>query len=450
MKKILVLGAGLSASSMIKYLLDHAEQNNWKVIVADQSKELAEKKIAGHSRGEALYFDVFDEALRRELISSVHVVISMLPARFHGLVAEQCVESGIHMITASYISDQIKALDEQAREKGVLLLNEMGVDPGIDHMSAMQVIDRIRNSGGQIKEFESSTGGLVAPEHDNNPWNYKFTWNPRNVVIAGQGVSRFLHNGQVKYIPYHKLFSRTETVDILDYGRFEIYPNRDSLKYKDIYKLDGVKTLFRGTIRRPGYSKAWDVFVQLGMTDDSFVIADSEHMTYREFANSFLEYRKNMPLEKKMVEYIHASEDSDIMQKITWTGIFERKAIGLKRASPAQILQNLIESKWKLGSEERDMIIMQHKFVYEFDDTEKEIKSTMVVKGDSQVHTAMSITVGIPVAIAAKLLLQDRIKVRGVQLPVVKDVYEPVMEELADYGIRFIEEERLVGEAVES
>ncbi|MCF8227812.1 MAG: saccharopine dehydrogenase NADP-binding domain-containing protein [Bacteroidales bacterium] len=447
MKRILVLGAGLSASSMIKYLLDHAEDNDWKVIVADQSKALAKNKIAGHNRGEALFFDVFDRELRTRLISSVDVVISMLPARFHYLVAQQCIESGKHMITASYISDDIRNLNNAALEKDVLLLNEMGVDPGIDHMSAMQVIDRIRNSGGKITAFESSTGGLVAPEHDNNPWNYKFTWNPRNVVVAGQGVSKFLHNGQLKYIPYHKLFSRTETVDILDYGKFEIYPNRDSLKYKNIYCLDDVKTLFRGTIRRPGYSKAWNIFVQLGMTDDSYFI-DCEGLTYREFTNSFLEYRKNIPLEQKLADYIHEDLESEIMQKLTWTGIFERKLIGLKRATPAQILQHLVESKWKLGKEERDMIIMQHKFEYTYDDMEKEIKSTMVVKGDDPVHTAMSITVGIPVAIAAKLLLQGRIKVRGAQLPVVKDIYEPIMKELAGYGIRFVEEESMVGEVV--
>lgn len=446
MKRILILGAGLSASSLIKYLLEHSTENNWKLCVADQSKELAEKKINGHENGEALAFDVFDEKLRKDLIASTDVVISMLPARFHPLVAGLCVEMGKHMITASYISEEIKGLNEKAQQNDVLLLNEMGVDPGIDHMSAMQVLDRIRNNGGKIIAFESSTGGLVAPEHDNNPWNYKFTWNPRNVVVAGQGVSRFLHNGQFKYIPYHKLFSRTELTEVLDFGQFEIYPNRDSLKYRDIYNLNGVQTLFRGTIRRPGYSKAWDVFVQLGMTDDSYYIEDCENMTYRDFINSFLEYQKNVPVETKLAQYIGESEDSGIMQKLKWSGIFDRNPIGMKRATPAQILQSLVESKWKLGLDERDMIVMQHKFVYRYDDIEKELKSTLVVKGDDHVHTAMSITVGIPVAIAAKLLLQDKIQVRGVQLPVVQDIYDPVMKELEAYGIQFIEEERLVGE----
>lgn len=446
MKKILILGAGLSASSLIKYLLEHSDENDWKVIVGDQSKELAEKKVNGHPRGHAIYFDVFNEELKSKQISEADVVISMLPARFHHLVAKECVNHGVHMVTASYISDDIKKLDQEAVEKDVLLLNEMGVDPGIDHMSAMQVIDRVKNMGGKIKAFESSTGGLVAPEYDNNPWNYKFTWNPRNVVVAGQGVSRFLHNNQLKYIPYHKLFERTELTEILDYGEFEIYPNRDSLKYRDIYHLNGISTLFRGTIRRPGYSKAWNVFVQLGMTDDSYYIEGCDKMTYRDFMNSFLEFRKNIPVEKKLADYLEIEEDSDVMDKLKWSGILDRKPIGLKRGTPAQILQNLVESKWKLGNDEKDMIIMQHKFIYEFDDIEKELKSAMVVKGNDQVHTAMSITVGIPVAIATRLLLQDKIKVRGVHLPVVKDIYEPVLKELEDYGIRFVEEESLVEE----
>lgn len=446
MKKILILGAGLSASSLIKYLLEHSDENDWKVIVGDQSKELAEKKVNGHPRGHAIYFDVFNEELKSKQISEADVVISMLPARFHHLVAKECVNHGVHMVTASYISDDIKKLNQEAVEKDVLLLNEMGVDPGIDHMSAMQVIDRVKNMGGKIKAFESSTGGLVAPEYDNNPWNYKFTWNPRNVVVAGQGVSRFLHNNQLKYIPYHKLFERTELTEILDYGEFEIYPNRDSLKYRDIYHLNGISTLFRGTIRRPGYSKAWNVFVQLGMTDDSYYIEGCDKMTYRDFMNSFLEFRKNIPVEKKLADYLEIEEDSDVMDKLKWSGILDRKPIGLKRGTPAQILQNLVESKWKLGNDEKDMIIMQHKFIYEFDDIEKELKSAMVVKGNDQVHTAMSITVGIPVAIATRLLLQDKIKVRGVHLPVVKDIYEPVLKELEDYGIRFVEEESLVEE----
>ena len=444
MKTILVLGAGLSSSTLIRYLLDHSCEFGWKIVLGDISHELASRKINKHPNGEAVQFNAHDPAQSAALIQKADVVISMLPAAMHSLVARSCIEHRAHLITASYVSDEIRALDEQAKAGGLLFLSEVGVDPGIDHMSAMRIIDRIKAQGGKIRAFESSTGGLVAPENDNNPWNYKFTWNPRNVVVAGQGVSRFLHNGRIKYIPYHRLFNRTETVEIQDIGKFEIYPNRDSLKYRDIYGLEGVQTLFRGTMRRLGYSQAWDVFVQLGMTDDSYVIENSEGMTYREFVDSYLPYEKNIPIEAKLAKYLKIAEDSGIMAKLKWSGIFERTKIGLKRATPAQILQNLIEPKWKLAPEEKDMIVMYHLLEYEIDDIQKRLVSTLVVKGTDQEHTAMAITVGLPVAIAAKLLLTGRISAVGIQLPISREIYEPVLAELEEYGVRFVEEETLI------
>jgi saccharopine dehydrogenase-like NADP-dependent oxidoreductase len=441
MKNILVLGAGLSSSSLIKYLLDNSKEYNWKVTLGDISKELADKKIDRHENGEALQFDVFSEQQRAELIKKANVVISMLPARMHYWVAKDCVEYDTHMVTASYVSEDIKDLDEKAREKGLLLLNEMGVDPGIDHMSAMQVIDKIQDKGGDLKAFESSTGGLVAPEYDDNPWGYKFTWNPRNVVVAGQGVSQFLHNGRIKYIPYHKLFTRTESITIDEVGDFEIYPNRDSLKYIDIYNLKNLETMFRGTMRRPGYAQAWNVFVQLGMTEDTYVVHDSENLTYRDFVDAYLPYVKGMDVEQKLIRYLNIKADGEIMHKLKWLGIFENEKIGLKNATPAQILQKLIEPKWKMRPEDKDMIVMIHLFDYVINDERKRIKSTLVFTGRDKVHTAMSITVGVPVAIATKLLLNGKIDLTGVQRPLKKQIYDPVMNELADYGIRFNEEE---------
>jgi saccharopine dehydrogenase-like NADP-dependent oxidoreductase len=441
MKRILILGAGLSSSSLIKYLLDHSEDHDWKVSICDASLELAKKKANNHPRSEVFKFDVFDEKQRISEISKSDIVISMLPARMHYLVAADCVKIGVDLVTASYVSNEIKALDAEAKEKGVLLLNEIGVDPGIDHMSAMQIIDRIKDQGAKIVNFESSTGGLVAPEYDNNPWNYKFTWNPRNVILAGQGVSQFLHNGKYKYIPYRKLFSRTEDVDILDLGKFEIYPNRDSLKYREIYGLENIQTMFRGTIRRKGFSEAWDVFVQLGVTDDTFIVEDSNNITYREFIDRFLPNNSRLSTESILAKVLKIEVDSDIMEKIIWTGIFENQQIGLDRATPAQILQHLLESKLVLDSEDKDMIVMHHLFDYELQNKMHRITSTMVTKGTDQVHTAMSITVGIPAAIATKLILTGKIKRKGVQVPIVKDIYEPVLQELDTYGIKFIEKE---------
>jgi saccharopine dehydrogenase-like NADP-dependent oxidoreductase len=441
MKRILILGAGLSSSSLIKYLLDNASKHDWKVIVADVNYELAVSKIEGNERGKALAFDLFDEQKRSTEIQKSDIVISMLPARFHYLIAKDCVKYGVDMVTASYVSPEIKALDEKAKTKNIILLNEIGVDPGIDHMSAMQIIDKIRAKGGKLYNFESSTGGLVAPEYDNNPWNYKFTWNPRNVILAGQGVSQFLHNGRFKYIPYHKLFSRTEDLNILDLGAFEIYPNRDSLKYREIYGLENIQTMFRGTIRRKGFSEAWNVFVQLGLTDDTYIIEDSKNITYRKFINSFLPYDKGMKVETKISNILGIAEDSEIMEKIKWTGIFDEEVIGLEKATPAQILQHLLTLKWKLDPEDKDMIVMHHIFDYEYKGDNKHLTSTMVVKGTDQVYTAMSITVGIPAAIATKLILTGKITRKGVQVPIVKDIYEPVMEELDAYGVKFIEKE---------
>ena len=441
MKTILVLGAGLSTSSLIKYLLDNSQKYNWKVIIGDISKDLASKKVSDHENGEAIEFDVFNEEQREHEIKKANVVISMLPARMHYWVAKDCVDNKVHMVTASYVSEDIKDLDEQAKENGVLLLNEMGVDPGIDHMSAMQVIDKIRETGGELKAFESSTGGLVAPEYDDNPWGYKFTWNPRNVVVAGQGVSQFLHKGSIKYIPYHKLFQRTEKISIQDVGDFEIYPNRDSLKYIDVYGLKGLETMFRGTMRRPGYAEAWDIFVQLGLTEDTYTVKDSENLTYRQFIDSYLPYMKDVPVQRKIAKYLNVDEDGEAMKKLEWLGIFEDKKIDLPHATPAQILQKLIEPKWKLRPEDKDMIVMIHIFDYILDQKRKRVKSSLVFKGQDNVHTAMSITVGVPVAIATKLLLEGHIPLTGVHRPLSKEVYEPVMKELAEYGIEFKEEE---------
>lgn len=441
MKKILILGAGLSSSSLIKYLLGHSTEYDWKIRIGDMSLDLAKKKIDNHQNGEAFEFNVSNEQQRIEEIQNADVVISMLPARFHHLVAEKCVEFGKHMITASYVSKEVKALHKEAVAKGLLLLNEIGVDPGIDHMSAMKVIDEIKAKGGEMLAFKSSTGGLVAPEYDNNPWNYKFTWNPRNVVVAGQSVAQYIDHGKYKFVPYHQLFKRTEKMSILDVGEFEMYPNRDSLSYRETYGLEGIPTLLRGTLRRTGYCTGWDVFVQLGATDDTYEIENSENLTYREFINSYLPYDENDSVEQKVCDYLGIKMESETMNRLKWLGIFEDTKIGMASATPAQILQKLLEEKWALGSEDKDMIVMQHQFDYKLDGKKKRITSTLVVKGKDQVHTAMSITVGIPVAIATKLFLTGVIKRTGVIVPTMKDVYEPVLNELEEYGIVFVEEE---------
>lgn len=441
MKNILVLGAGLSASTMISYLLDQAAKHDWNIAVGDMSLETAKKKIDGNPLARAFKFDVSDEALLKTEISKCDLVISMLPARFHPIVAQEALHQSKFMATASYISPEMKEMEPQIRDKGLIFLNEIGVDPGIDHMSAMKVIDEIRAMGGKMIEFKSSTGGLVAPESDDNPWNYKFSWNPRNVVLAGQGVSKFLEKGQYKYLPYHKLYSRITTTTIPGMGEFEIYPNRDSLKYRESYGLQDIQTMFRGTMRRPGYCKGWNVFVQLGMTDDTYQLEGVEKMTWRSFVNTFLPYDEKLSVEEKLCAATGITMDSETMQRLKWLGIFENTLIGMKEGTPAQILQKILEEKWVLGPEDKDLIVMQHDFVYLLNGQEKRKRSTLVVTGKDQVHTAMAITVGLPLAIGVKMMMLGQIKLRGVIMPVMPEVYLPILKELEEYGVKFTEEE---------
>ncbi|MBT6082289.1 MAG: saccharopine dehydrogenase [Polaribacter sp.] len=441
MKNILIIGAGKSSSYLIKYLLEKSNNENLRLTIGDICTENADLMIQDHKNAKSILLDVFNLEQRQKLIKKSDLVISMLPARFHVEVAKDCISFGKHMVTASYISKEMKALDKAAKEKGLVFMNEIGVDPGIDHMSAMQIIDQIKGIGGKMLLFESFTGGLVAPENDNNLWNYKFTWNPRNVVLAGQGgAAMFIQEGTYKYIPYHKLFRRTEFLNINGSGNYEAYANRDSLKYRSIYGLDGIPTMYRGTIRKVGFSRAWNIFVQLGMTDDSYTIQNSESMSYRDFVNLFLAYSPSDSVELKLRSYLNIDQDDLMWAKLIELDLFNpTKKIKLKNATPAQILQKILEDSWTLEEKEKDMIVMQHLFGYEINGEKKQIESSLVVKGENQNYTAMAKTVGLPVAIAALKILQGEIKTPGVQLPISKEVYEPILKELKEYGVHFIE-----------
>ncbi|TCK65128.1 saccharopine dehydrogenase (NAD+, L-glutamate forming) [Winogradskyella wandonensis] len=441
MRKILIIGAGKSSSYLIKYLLDKSQSENLHITIGDVNVENAKKLVDASENVSIIPLDVFDTDSRQNAIKNTDIVVSMLPARFHIEAAKDCITFKKHMVTASYVSEEMKTLDDDAKANNLVFMNEIGVDPGIDHMSAMQVIDRIRDNGGKMILFESFTGGLVAPESDNNLWNYKFTWNPRNVVTAGQGgAAKFLQENQFKYIPYHRLFRRTEFLDIDNYGRFEAYANRDSLKYQHVYGLDHVKTLYRGTMRRVGFSRAWNVFVQLGMTDDSYTIDDSENMSYRDFVNAFLPYSPTDSVELKFRHALKIDQDDIVWDKFLELDLFSNtKMVELKKATPAQILQKILMDSWTLNNEDKDMIVMYHKFGYELDGKKHQIDATMVVVGEDQTYTAMAKTVGLPVAMATLDILNGKIKTPGVQIPITKEIYNPILEELKDYGIAFSE-----------
>ena len=441
MRHILIIGAGRSATSLIQYLLDKSEKENLFITIGDLSEENAQKFTQGHPNAKGIHFDVFNEAQRNEIIPQNDLIISMLPAHLHMEAAKDCLKHGKHMVTASYVSKEMQAIDEAVKEKGLVFMNEIGVDPGIDHMSAMKVIDHIRDQGGKMLLFESFTGGLIAPESDDNLWHYKFTWNPRNVVLAGQGgAAEFIQEGTYKYIPYHRLFRRTEFLDIEGHGRFEAYANRNSLKYRSIYGLEDILTLYRGTMRHVGFSKAWNMFVQLGMTDDGYTIPDSENLSYRAFVNLFLPYSPTDSVELKMRHNLKIDQDDIMWGKLEELDIFNpNKFIGIKDATPAQALQKILMDKWTLKPEDKDMIVMYHKFGYEVNGEKKQIDSSMVHIGEDQTYTAMAKTVGLPVAIAALKILNKEIATPGVQIPITREVYNPILEELATFGISFNE-----------
>ena len=443
MRHILVIGAGRSASSLIKYLLENSEKENLHITIGDLSEELAKQKTKNHKNATAIALDIFNETQRQSEIQKADIVVSMLPAHMHIEVAKDCVLFKKHMVTASYISPAMQELDFAAKENGLIFMNEIGLDPGVDHMSAMKVLDEIRAKGGHVILFESFCGGLVAPESDTNLWNYKFTWNPRNVVLAGQGgAAKFIQEGTYKYIPYSKLFRRTEFLEVKGYGRFEAYANRDSLKYRSVYGLDDALTCYRGTIRRVGYSRAWDILVQLGMTDDSYIIDNSEEMSYREFTNLFLPYHPTDTIEIKLRAIQKIDQDDIIWDKLVELDLFDdTKIVGMAKATPAQILEKILSEKWSLQPEDKDMIVMYHKFGYELNGEKKQIDSTMVCLGDDQTYTAMAKTVGLPVAIATLKILNKEITTPGVQMPITKEVYEPILKELESYGVVFHEME---------
>jgi saccharopine dehydrogenase (NADP+, L-glutamate forming) len=441
MKNVLIIGAGRSATVLIGYLLDQASHHQFFITVSDADLTLAQNKVAGHPNGRAIWLDASNPQDRRAVINSHDIVVSLLPPQMHVEVALDCISLGKHMVTASYVSKQVLSLGEEAKKRGLVFMNELGLDPGIDHMSAMQRIDKIHQTGGKIVSFYSYTGGLVAPESDDNPWNYKFSWNPRNVVLAGQGTAQFMEDEQLKYIPYRRLFQQYKRINIPGLGGYEVYANRDSLLYKDAYGLQNIRTLYRGTIRHSGFCDAWDALVRIGLTDATFSIANSDKLTYQGLMEAFLGSSNHTgSVKEKVAKMIGADENTGIMNKLEWLGLFSNNRINIPNASPALILEQLLLEKWVLKENDKDMVIMQHDFEYEINSKKKKQVSTLVMKGTDGTQTAMSKLVGLPLGIFVKLLVLGKISLTGVYIPTLPEVYEPVMNELQVLGVHFVEE----------
>jgi len=441
MRKILIVGAGKSSPYLIKYLLDKSQQEELLIHITDLDTNHL-KKYQKYENCTVSPINISSEKERDKFILESDLVISMLPARFHIILAKSCLKLKRNLLTASYVSEEMKTLANDIKNSGLLFLNEIGLDPGIDHMSAKKIIDEILANGAKINSFKSYTGGLIAPESDNNKWNYKFTWNPRNVVLAGQGIpAKYIENNKYKYIPYNRLFKNTEKIKIEKYGQFEVYPNRDSLKYREIYSLNNIKTMIRGTIRKVGFSESWNMFVKLGLTNDSFKISNSENMSFKEYVNCFLPYDDKLSVEEKLQRVLSISKGDENWEKIKEIDILSsNKKIPLKNASPAQILEYILKDAWKLEKKDKDMIVMYHEFGYETSLGENEkIISTMVCKGKDDTYTAMAKTVGLPLAISSILLLNNKINLTGIHTPIDKEIYNPVLKELEANGINFEE-----------
>ncbi len=442
MRSILIIGAGRSSAYLIEYLLKHAQSGSWKVTVADSSLELARSGAGNHTHSIAIQLDIRDRSALSLVVRKHEIVVSMLPPNFHPEVAKECLAAGKHLVTASYVSEEMAALDTEAKEKGLIFLNEVGLDPGIDHMSAMEVIERIRSEKGELISFKSWCGGLVAPSSNDNPWGYKFSWNPRNVILAGKGVARYREEGKLKFVPYERLFSDAEKVNVAGHGMYEGYLNRDSLTYLKPYGIEDVETMKRGTLRMRGFCEAWNALIRIGLTDDSWNLPNKDDMTWPELISSFLPEGKGS-LKQRLANFLEVSASSQVIKKLEWLEIFRDKRIISPGRSPAQALQILLEEKWKLKERDKDMILMQHEFIYKIKGKKRTITSTLIEEGKDPVHTAMARTVGLPLAIAVRLIALNKIRSRGVLIPILPEFYVPVMKELAELGIRFRETQKL-------
>lgn len=443
MKEILVLGAGQSTPYLIHRLLELATDHDWQITVGDLDLAQAERRVADHPRGRAIRFDVNEERVRSAEIERADLVINMLAPAFQDLVAWDCVAHGRHMLSVSYRDQAVRALDRDARRKGVLLLCELGLDPGIDHMSAMAVIDRVHASGGRITRFCSYGSGVPAPGQDLNPLRYAITWNPRNVVMASEDGAQYMEGGKLKLVPWHHVFYHTWPVEVDGLGVFEAYPNRDSIAYMRTFGLEHVRTMIRATLRYPGWSEVWAQIVRLGLPNESLRIPELGERSYREVVEMFLPMTDiGERIEERAARFLDISPTGRIMEMLSWLGLFSEEKIGCAGETPAAMLVHLLERKLPLLPGMRDMVIIMHEMDVDYPDGKRgreRITSTLVVEGDGDVFTAMAKTVGLPTAIGARLLLAGEIPMTGSQIPTHASIYGPVLREIAEEGLVFTE-----------
>lgn len=423
MHQILLLGAGKSATCLIDYLLENGPAQGWFLTLGDVNEEAARTKLGNSTHGRAVSIDIENEADRKKFIAEADIVISLLPPSLHYLVALSCIEGNKNLLTASYVDEKLRNLSPAVEEKGLLFLCEMGLDPGIDHMSAMKIIDHIHAQGGKVKRFLSHCGGLVAPESDDNPWHYKISWNPRNIILAGHAGAIYKENGSVTSRAYEEIFSQCPELNLPGIPPLAWYPNRDSLAYIPLYQLEEASTFIRTTLRYSEFCKAWSGLVLGGLTNDNDRITPGT--TYRQWSSQ-----------------IGSTNWEANLEAYLFLGLNEDQPIPSLPRSSASVLQELAELKLKLNPEDKDMIVMVHEFEYELAGQSKHLTSHLVVKGKDHVRTAMAKTVGLPLGIAAKLILNGSIRQKGLCIPTSPDIYEPVLTDLEKEGIIFSEQEQ--------
>ncbi|HAO47587.1 MAG TPA: saccharopine dehydrogenase C-terminal domain-containing protein [Ferruginibacter sp.] len=421
MKTILLIGAGKSATVLIDYLIKESEANNWKFIIADSNRDLILTKTNHSPFAEAVQLDVINDEQRSKLIQRAHVVISMMPPALHFLVAKDCVEYRKHLLTASYLDDKIRSLQDEINDRKLFFLCEMGLDPGIDHMSAMKIIDEIKATGGKITSFKSHCGGLVAPESDDNPWHYKISWNPRNIVMAGQSGAVYKENNEIKNVSYQQLFDVSNGIVYAGLDSLAFYPNRDSLSYISTYKLPDTATFIRTTLRHIDFFKGWNAVVHAGLTNETDTV-NTKGLTFKKWSEP--------------VNHFVTAENEAMLR---FLGLFEETPVPASAKSSADILQHLVETRLGMHSGDKDMIVMLHEFVYNLDGEPHSIQSCLVAKGEDSLRTAMAKTVGLPLGIAAKFILDGTLQLKGLHIPTSREIYEPVLKELESAGIRFTE-----------
>jgi len=436
------MGAGQSSPYLIKYLLDNAEKHNWFVTVGDRDLKLAQSRVKNHPRGLALRMDINDSEMRKSQIQKADVVVNMLAPMFQEMVAIECVHNNTHMISVSYEGRRIRDLEMDAQRKGLLILTEIGLDPGIDHMAAAAMIDTIREKGGVVKSFESYGGGLPALDSLINPLKYVISWNPRNVVMAGESGAQYLRDGKIKIIPHHYVFLNSWNMEVDSLGTMEAYPNRDSLNYKCLYGFEKAETVIRGTLRYPGWSETWFQIVRLGLPNEEQSIPDLKNYTWAELTEMFLPLQANgSSIEERTANYLGLSPTGAIMSNLRWLGLFSNEKIGVDVETSTEAMTYLISKKLKLTPDARDMVVLVHRMMVEYPNSnEKELyTASMIHNGERGGFTAMSKTVGLPAAIVAKLLLQNELPLTGCHIPTHPAIYQPVLKELKEHDIAFTE-----------